>query len=49
MVIQNQNTTIIPQKINPIKYHTCLAYDDCICKPEAGLINEAIYVLNMKS
>ena len=30
MVIQNQFSTTILQKFNPIKYHNCLTYDDYI-------------------
>ena len=30
MVIQNQFSTIILQKFNPINYHNCLTYDDYI-------------------
>ena len=46
MAIQNQNTTIILQKINPIKYHICLAYDDYILQTWSRTDN-VIYVLNM--
>ena len=47
MAIQNQNMTIIPQKIN---ITLVLLMMTTFCKPEAGLIIEAnvIYVLNMK-